>query len=250
MTTVATVATVTQVPWYYMWSQKYQFFHEVLVNEMKDPNISLEPIHIEQSVLDKELYKTEGCHIKIDLLIKCLKDNMGNKERPYILFTDVDLIVKPGIYDSLKTHIDSNVDMVFLKEVDANIGFILLKVCDEVLTFWQLVKERMLEKVGHDQTYVNELIKDFPGKWEYFNDKFICSNGWDGDKPFVVMQQLSSFSDSRLDFAEKIFYSAQHMNVEPYMKYVPEDIIESIYTFQQILFESHRRAKEELSKSS
>jgi len=240
-----------QIPWYYMWSQKYRFFHEAITNLMTDTRLPLKPLHIDQSVFDKELYKTEGkhawlgCCIKVDLLIQCLKDAKGNHS--HILFTDVDLIVKPGIYDRLKPYADSESTMVFLKESEhLNIGFILLKVCDEVIAFWEIVKEKMIEAPDHDQKYVNDLIAEYPGMWSTFDTEyFCCSNSWDGVKKFVVMQPLSSCLGKEFDFAEKVFSAAQHMEIGPYMEYVPEDIIPFIYRFQEILIRSYQKAKKE-----
>jgi hypothetical protein len=232
-----------------MWSQKYAFFHHMLQDEMKDSGLKLEPIFIDQSVFDENLYKAEGhawmgCCIKIDLLIAALKD-AEVKKNPYILFTDVDLVVKPGIYDKLQAYTEAGTSMVFLKEGEhLNIGFILLKVCSDVLNFWELVKAKMVESPKHDQTYVNELIGEYPGIWSTFDRQtFTCTNVWDGKTPFVVMQPLSSCLGKEFDFAEKIFYAAQYTNVEPYMKYVPEDIVPFIYRFQEILVRSHQQAK-------
>ena len=232
-----------------MWSQKYAFFHHMLQDGMKDSGLKLEPIFIDQAVFDENLYKAEGhawmgCCIKIDLLIAALKE-AEVKKTPYILFTDVDLVVKSGIYDKLQPYIKAGTSMVFLKEGEhLNIGFILLKVCSEVVAFWELVKAKMIENPKHDQAYVNELIREYPGIWSTFDRQtFTCSNVWDGSTPFVVMQPLSSCLGKELDFAEKIFYSAQYTNVENYMEYVPEDIIPFIYQFQEILVRSHQEAK-------
>ena len=244
-----------QIPWYYMWSQKYAFFHHLLQDEMKESNLKLEPIFLDQSVFESNLYKIKGhawmgCSIKIDLLIERLKAAETNGS-PYILFTDVDLVVKPGIYDKLKPYIESNTSMVFLKESDhLNIGFILLKVCREVLSFWELVKAKMVEEPNHDQMYVNQLIGEYPGTWATFdNQVFACSNTWDGSTPFVVMQTLCTCLGKEFDFAEKIFYAAQYTNIEPYMKHVPEDIVPFIYRFQEILIRSHQQAKKGASHS-
>jgi hypothetical protein len=239
-----------QIPWYYMWSQKYAFFHHILQDDMKEYNLNLEPIFLDQSVFDSNLYKDEGKHawngfsLKIDLLIERLKTAQTNGS-PYILFTDVDIIVKPGIYDRIKPYIESNTSMVFLKEGEhLNIGFILLKVCPEVLSFWELVKAKMVEEPNHDQLYVNQLIGEYPGTWTTFdNQRFTCSNIWDGNTPFVVMQPLSSCLGKEFDFAEKVFYAAQYTNIEPYMKHVPQDIVPFIYRFQEILIRSHQQAK-------
>lgn len=230
-----------------MWSQKYAFFHHMLKDHMKDSELKLEPIFIEQSVFDAKLNQTDGdhawagCSMKIEILIKKLKD----ATEPYILFTDVDLVVKPGIYEKLKPLMDKGDTMVFLKEGEhLNIGFVLLKVCSEVLEFWELVKATIEEKAGHDQAHVNNLIKGYLGSWSTFNQTdFACSNTWDGS-PFVVIQPLCSNLGKEFVMAEKVFYSAQYTNVEPYMKYVPKDVIPYIYRFQEILIKSQQRVKE------
>jgi hypothetical protein len=229
-----------------MWSQKYAFFHHMLQDDMKDSELKLEPIFIEQSLFDAKLHQKEGdhawsgCSMKIDLLI----DKLKAAKEPYILFTDVDVVVKPGIYTKLKDHIDKGDTMVFLKEGEhLNIGFVLLKVCSEVLDFWELVKATIDDKGGHDQAHVNDLIKGYPGTWSTFNQKdFTCSNTWDGG-PFLVIQPLCSNLGKEFNFAEKVFYAAQYTKIERYMKYVPEDIVPFIYRFQEILIRSHQQAK-------
>lgn len=235
-----------KVPWFYMWSQKYAFFHHMLQDHMTDQELVLEPIFIEQSVFDAKLNQTEGghawsgCSLKIDLLIKRLKA----AKDPYILFTDVDIVVKPGIYARLKPYIEKGLTMGFLKEGEhLNIGFVLLKVCSEVLEFWELVKATLDEKGGHDQGHVNDLIREYPGTWTTFDQPwFTCSNAWTGG-PFLVIQPLCSNLGKEFVMAEKIFYSAQYANIEPYMKYVSEDVVRYIYKFQEILVRSHQQAK-------
>jgi len=217
----------------------------MLQDGMKESELSLEPIFIEQSVFDEKLHQTEGhawmgCSLKIDLLIERLK----RAKEPYILFTDVDVVVKPGIYEKLKGHMDKGDSMAFLKEGEhLNIGFILLKVCSEVLEFWELVKATIDEKGGHDQAHVNDLISGYPGTWSTFDQKdFACSNTWDGS-PFVVIQPLCSNIGKEFVMAEKVFYAAQYTDTEKYMKYVPEEVIPYIYRFQEILIRSHQQAK-------
>ena len=230
-----------------MWSQKYAFFHHMLQDDMKDSELKLEPIFIEQTLFDAKLHQKEGdhawsgCSMKIDLLI----DKLKVVKEPYILFTDVDIVVKPGIYSRLKDHMDKGDTMVFLKEGEhLNIGFILLKICSEVLEFWELVKATIDEKAGHDQAHVNNLIQGYPYSWSTFNQKdFACSNTWDGG-PFLVIQPLCSNLGKEFNFAEKVFYAAQYTNVEPYMKYVPENIVPFIYRFQEILMRSHKQTKQ------
>jgi hypothetical protein len=210
---------------------------------MKEPEFIVNPIHIDQSFFDKNLHQTEGTHawngctLKIDLLIERLETS----SHPYILFTDIDIIAKNNIYKNLKPHIDSDEDMVFLQEGGhLNIGFILLKVSKEVIDFWKLVKSKMVETPAHDQQYVNDLIKIYRGKWGKFDQQiFTSSNLWDCTTEFSIMQLVSSDLGKEFDLAEKIFCTAQQIEVQDYMQYVPQDIIPFIYKFQELLYQSY-----------
>jgi hypothetical protein len=137
---------------------------------------------------------------------------------------------------------DDNQTMVFLEEGDhLNIGFMLMKVCPEVVDFWTSVKNNILHTPGLDQEYVNSLIKLYKGKWAKFhNQQFTCSNTWDGTTEFSVLQTLSSCLGKEYDFVEKVFEIAQHIDMNDYMKYFPPDLIPYIYKFQEILMESHQ----------
>jgi hypothetical protein len=134
--------------------------------------------------------------------------------------------------------------MVFLKEgPQLNIGFMLLRVTDEVLTFWLMVSEKM-QGGGLDQEYVNELIQHFPGTHAIFNEHlFTCNSTWDGTSDFILMQILCSCLGKEFNMAEKIFNAAQYTNVESYMHLVSEEIIPYIYKFQELLYLSHQEAK-------
>jgi len=237
----------SQIPWYYMWSQKYEFFHRILQDNMKEPNLKLEPIFIDQSAFDSSLYQREGhpwlgSTLKVDTIIRVLKESKDT----YILFTDIDIIVKPGIYDRLKIYMGSDISMVFLKEGEhLNIGYMLLKVCPDVLAFWELVRAKVIDDPSVlDQRYVLDLAAEFPGRYTTFdNQEFACTNTWLGKTPFLVMQILSSCLGKEYDFPEKIFHTAQNMDVQAYMKYVPEYVVPFIYKYQELLMRSHKEAK-------
>ena len=232
------------ISWYYMWSDKYRIFHELLQDTMKEPEFKFYPIYIEQSIFDAELYKDEKKHAWDSSLIKvnAILDSLKNESGQYLLFTDIDIVIKPTIYRNIKQYIDDNQTMVFLEEGDhLNIGFILMKVCPEVIDFWTSVKDNILHTPGLDQDYVNSLILLYKGKWTKFhNQQFTCSSTWDGTTEFSILQTLSSCLGKEYDFVEKIFEIAQHIDMNDYMKYFPQDLIPYIYKFQQILMESHQ----------
>lgn len=232
-----------------MWSDKYRFFRELLKDSINDSKIIVKELYIPQEKFDAELYKFEEKHfwegslIRVDAIIKSLNEAKDNSDR-YILFSDIDIIVKKAVYSTLKKYIDENCDMVFFKEgPQLNTGFILLHVTDEVLTFWLMVREKLLGG-GLDKLYVNELIKHFPGRYSAFNEQLFTSNTrWDHSSDFLIMHLSCSSLGKEFNMAEKIFNAAQHTNLEIYMQFVPEEIIPYIYKFQELLYLSHQEAK-------
>jgi hypothetical protein len=227
--------------WHYIWNEDNGFFHHLLQDSIKDPGITLKP------TVDSGLNRA-------DFFINILKSAMKRvNEEPYIFFTDVDVSVKPGVYEALKPHMDRGETMVFLKEAigqnsatqtSVNTGAILFKVCPEVIEFWELVRARALSEKG-DQDYVNELLVEYPGTWALFDEsKFCRSNDWTGNTDYVILQIRSSNIGKEFHIAEKIFGIAQlGIDMEKYMKHVPEHIIQKIYEFQEILAANYRQCQ-------
>jgi len=232
------------ISWYYMWSDKYRIFHELLQETMKEPEFTLSPIYIEQSVFDMELYKDTTKHAWDSSLIKVnsILDSLNNESGSYLLFTDIDIVIKPTVYKNIKQYMDDGQTIVFLEEGNhLNIGFMLMKVCPEVVDFWTSVKNNILHTPGLDQDYVNSLIKLYKGKWTKFhNQQFTCSNTWDQTTEFSILQTLSSCLGKEFDFAEKIFSVAQFIDINKHMQYVPQNIIPYIEQFQELVFRSHQ----------
>jgi hypothetical protein len=250
------------IPWYYMWSERYKFFSEIMKHTANQPEFALRPIHVPQERFDDELYKKNGEHfwygslIKVDMVINSLVECAAKGDQ-YLLFTDIDIIVKPGVYDAMKPYIEGDNDMIFFKEgSNTNIGFILLKVSESVITFWKTIRAMMIEKEGLDQVYIHQMLDSYPGKWTHFDNQiFAFTNTWDGFKPFVIMQLSCSRIgadeglEKEFNMAERVFLAAQHMEIESYMKYVTLDVIPFIYRFQEIYIRSHQQAKNDAVNS-
>jgi len=248
------ISEMATIPFYFMWSKEYRFFYEILKATVKDSRLPLMPIEIDQSVFDRELYQIENEHFWQGSLIKVntILDTLNTASSKYIIFSDIDCIFKAKLYDTILPYIEAENDIVYLKESrHINIGFMLFRVCPEVISFWELIKAKMIENPTLDQKYVNELMVDYPGKWSCFDDQlFACSNTWDGKTDFAMLQLLCSCLGKEFNMAEKIFYSAQHINIEPYMQYVKPEIIPFIYRFQEILVRSHKKEDESKTNSA
>jgi hypothetical protein len=205
------------IPWYYTWSNR--FFHEVLQDSMKDSAFTLVSIE----------------HVNC-LPYSKIVEALENSDKPYIIYSYSDIIVKSDIFKNLKCHIDAGKTMVFLDdESKPSESFMLLKVCSEVIDFFKKLSETI---------HIDELIKEYKGNWGLFdNQNFTSSTVWNMKNEFSIMKIQTSNLGKEFDFAEKIFTIGQHLNLDPYMQYVPEEIIPFIYKFQEILYLSHQEAR-------
>jgi hypothetical protein len=188
--------------WYYVWSDLYRVFHEVLQFGTRDlSGVALKPICMPQSIFNK---KTEdanshfltGIAIKLHCICKILQ---GTKD-PYIIFSDVDLIVNDkNLVEKVKAYEGNDITaMRDLYETDQyNIGFLLIKNTPEVLQFFQCILKRTFEEKKLDQDVFNEEIQTFKGTHGFFDPKhFIQSNMirkdiWDVGN-YSIIQCLSS----------------------------------------------------------
>jgi hypothetical protein len=121
----------------------------------------------------------------------------------------------------------------------------LFRVCPEVINFWKGIRLSMVEHMDLDQNYVNKNLPEFSGKVGHFDKKYVLNNNdWDGSNHnWKFIQILCSCISKEFNMAEKIFSMAQFIDLQPYMKFVDPNIIPYIYKFQEILIESHKRAK-------
>jgi hypothetical protein len=110
-------------------------------------------------------------------------------------------------------------------------AILYLKNTSDVREFWSSV------------TTIEESILDFKGKWSKFSKNCVSTDTWDKASEFSILYLISSGFGKEFDFAEKIFTMAQHIELQPYMQYVPEDIVPFIYKIQELLFLMHKEMK-------
>jgi len=239
---------MTRVPWYYIWSEKYEIFHTIFQDTVTRlyPNISKEfsirPIYLEQSEFTKKLntdqttHPFKGCNIKIDTLINFINANMNN----YFIFSDIDIIVKqPDIRQMIDKHLKH--DMTFMSEDKnskaANIGFCLIKATKETLEFWKQVQRLVLEESGHDQDIVNLLLKTTKLKTALFSEIDIVSQKTcTKDTNFKIVQILSTGGNSvHWQLIEKIRIIPFFINIAPYKYLISEQQIKDIQYFSSKL---------------
>jgi len=219
------------IPWYYMWSDNYRIFHEIMKDSIiakQKSEFQLCPIEVPQKRFDSELYSNDGSHfwsgscIKLNYIIESLKI-AKEKSEPYILFTDIDIFVKSNIHSDIKQYIDNNVDMVFMKELDGiNFGFMLIRICDEVVQFFTTIRSMLIVNDGLDQQCVNELLPSYTGKYACFDEQdFILSYKYDikTAPSYKVIQVLCSNTNREHNIFEKLLSMNTLIDMRPYMKY-------------------------------
>lgn len=234
-----------------MISDDYRVFKEILQDSVKEP-FELIFCDIQQGRFNSELYKSQkvipdsnpwnNSRIRIESILISFYES---KESDYILFTDIDILVRPGLHDALKPYMQDGYDMVFSKKNDGTLGlnFMLLKISEVVKDFWSNIHTQMQNVEDLDREFLNKSIKNFQGKYTTFDEQlFTTPTRWNQKADYIMMHMDCSQLGKELNMAEKLFNMAQHIVLEPYMQYVKEDIIPYIYEFQELLYKSHQEA--------
>jgi hypothetical protein len=200
------------IPWFYTWSEPV--FHNILQDTLKE--FDLTPIQSDATTISD----------RAKLIVNALEGTTA----PYIVFSISDIIVKPEFIKELSDITD---DMVFLDDPKGTFqpSILYLKNTSEVQDFWSSV------------TTIEESILTFKGKWSKFSKKCVSTDTWDKSSEFSILYLISSGFGKEFDFAEKIFTMAQHIELQPYMQHVPEDVIPFIYKIQELLFLTHKEMK-------
>ena len=155
---------------------------------------------------------------------------LRQSDAPYIIVSDSDLVIKPGVENELS---DLKDDMVFLSGPSNtfNTGLMRLKVSPDVIQFWETI------------TNLDESLPNFKGSISKFSNKFVSSDTWDRQTDFYVLKVIPTNLGNEYNFAETVFTMAQYMDFQKYMEYVPEDVVPFIYKIQELLFLTHKEMK-------
>jgi hypothetical protein len=169
---------MNKIPYYFIWSDKYKVFADVLKEGIRKYPDFLEDKseYIPQSFFDQHLNKAPGhfltgCFLKLRKTYDIL---MSLPEDSYFIFSDADVIIVPNNFDNLiKHYIEISADIVFMKEAPdfefSNVGFSLIKVCEaNKELFRNAISKIEYEPTGLDGSFVNEALKSYTGKHYYF----------------------------------------------------------------------------------
>jgi len=173
------------IKFYYFYTPDYEFWNNHLSNTLSG-SFDVQPIKQESIHLSNVSHHFLNVTLKIELVIDCIKKNMNS----YILFTDATIFVNKNNVSLLDKFIQEKIEtnksmfFVYLKQDPINIGVLLLKCDEKVLTFWEKVLQRMTDtkKQGHDvwdQGVVNQMLigEKYPVDYDFFEADKVWSGG-------------------------------------------------------------------------
>jgi hypothetical protein len=177
---------MTQIPYYFLWSQNYKIFADILKKGLSYYNDIFEDrsLFIEQSIFDKNMYKAEGhhfngCFFKLQKTYDLLHTL---PEGSYFVMSDADVILFPGkhLRELFELYIKMNADLVFMRDAPrlniSNVGFILLRVSQVNRDLYKKVMEDCEKNpTGLDQSIVNNLLKTYSGSHFYFPHELVAT---------------------------------------------------------------------------
>ena len=209
---------MTRLPWYYVYSQRYEALHHMFSNSIKDPRFNVVPLFVDQSEFSKVTYNNigshylSGCFIKQEIILHILKKLPTNS---YFLFTDVDFVIlnEKGLYEYFQGYMDRGIDMMYMWEGDkCNVGFALLRANEKTIAYFESVI-----KIGRetsdlfDMEVMFPLFSEFPGTIEILDKSVICLSNFynETEKSGIKMVQLlcSNSKDYKKNMTEKYMTS-------------------------------------------
>ena len=189
--------------WYYIWSPKYEIFHQILSNSLIDASgIVLHPIFAKQSYFTRtitDVHFFTGVTVKQFMIEKALREHKGE----HIIVTDVDLVItdKNKIADYLRSYEKNDITCMRdnLETNTYNPGFTFVKSTDDTRALYEKITQRIKNENGIDITILNEELASFPGTHGTFSlPEVIQSNMTHFDETLII-QCLCSIGNSSDD---------------------------------------------------
>lgn len=230
-----------RIPWYYMWTPKYEIFHRLIQESMdRFPRLRADfcdrPIFYEQALFNKKLSTDAGVHaflnsnLKVDLMIQCIEQNWGN----YFIFSDADIFIGSAkVKEMCVPFMELGYDSVFMAEnsydSEVNIGFILTKANEATLALWKNIQHTINQHGGHDQSIMNNILREgWSGKWCTFDINDVVSNKTSRHNDFIIFQFLSSCNGYEYDMTEKLYTISKLYNIDHHYHLISDTILNYI----------------------
>jgi len=228
------------IPWYYVYSQRYDALHRMFQDSIKDNRFTVKPYFVDQSEFAKTTYQNVshhylcGCMIKWEVARAILHRTEPNT---YILFTDVDFVMlnQTGLYEYLESVMERKVDICFMWEGkgkedprrNSNLGFCLVRATPEVLAYFDTVLANATDPELCDMDYFYNYYHTFHGTIETADRTRLCLSNYFAEtepKSDIHMVQLlcNNHKDYRLNMQEK-YYGAKAFGI-PIEMYINQSL--------------------------
>jgi len=181
----------------FFYSQLYEYYYNHIYTNL-NTIFDLEPIKINDLNNNSGHTFFGGVSIKIELIIKKIKENMGNS----IIFTDATIFINSNNVNELVNffNIYINNDICFVDENGQgyyNIGIMLIKCSTKTLSFFENVLTELINIKGWDQAVINDHLK-------YNNDLQV--NVFNKEKIYCNWEFNPSYKDTYLIYKSFIHH--------------------------------------------
>jgi hypothetical protein len=223
------------IPWYYIFSPKYEIFHHILSSSIGPTNdFIVKPIFLPQEAFSNT-YSVSGKHffagnvLKIDSMIKALEHHPGE----HVIVSDVDIIANHT--SLLRKYLEDykENDMTFSRdtiETNSNIGFAFIKSTPETIAFFKTVYDIIKKTNGQDQIIVNELLPTFSGRHGFYKfDKITQTNKHILKDQYYILQLLCSNTETyEKNLFEKLVSVVKVLDITDLLHLIPDDVLETL----------------------
>jgi len=205
----------------YFYSDLYEFYNVHIQENLKDI-FQLKAIKIDDIKEKKNGHHFDGLNIKIELIIREIKENMNNS----IIFSDATIFINSKNKTELKDYFDKykKYDLSFIKEGDIyNIGLILINCNEKTLVFFEKVLELLNSKeITLDQSAINKLLPSSDVKYTTFDDRIFCGEFKEEFRNnFLIYKSFIKNENKISNFNQRIqnFYDNKLIDKSVYEKY-------------------------------
>ena len=239
------------IPWYYIYSPKYEIFHHILLSSIgSTDDFLIRPVFVPQEAFSNTYNKNlshffSGNTIKVECIINALKVNPDE----HIIVSDVDLVVDN--ISELKAYLEQykHNDITFMKDTDyddsLNLGFAFIKSTPNTIHLFETAFQEIKDSKGQDQPIVRQLIQSFKGHHGVFSiPEIIISNLYTVGSKYYVIQLLCSNQDTyESNLFEKLVSAAKLLDITELLPLISEDVLETLRWYFREYYPNHYLSK-------
>jgi hypothetical protein len=231
------------IPWYYVWSPKYEAFHHILMSSLDGyPGFQMNPCFCPQSMFDRKV--KEGQHffagnpIKFKVILEELK--LLEEGTPFIL-SDADVLVKNAekFYNICGQMIEKNtITGMFETQGDfkfVNMGLLLCRNTGKVRDYFKFLADTIEKNGIQDQILLNETIQEWVPDYGLFPLEYAIQSNMREliHNDFGIIQFLCSSNNYEKNAFEKLLSAAYFIDITAVLHLVPLEVQVSLVTFYQ-----------------